>query len=94
MSCSTQKRLSRNYVGKDVSVLKEQFGNPSQIKTNGDTKILIFEEYKEIKPTVINQGKPTLDPIVSPGTTRRSRYYFTVKKGKIVTVDYEEDYSR
>ncbi len=94
ISCGTQRQLSKFYVGKTVAELNEKFGNPKTVLDQGDEKIYVFEQIKELKSTEISQGKLTLDPIVSPITQKTERYYFNVKDGKVVRAKMEEEYER
>ena len=49
---------------------------------------------KNLESTEVNQGKLTLDPMISPGVKKTERYFFTVEKGIIVRTKYEEEYER
>lgn len=94
ISCSIQKHLQKSYVGKSLSVLSEDFGNPKTILDRGDEKIYIFEKITELKSTEISQHKLTLDPMVSPRAKKTELFYFTVKDGKIIEAKLEEEYER
>ncbi len=93
-SCGVQKQLQKAYVGKPVSVLKEKFGYPKTILERNNGDVYVFEEVKNLKSTEINQGKLTLDPMVSPMVQKTMRYYFTVKDSIIVKAKMEEEYER
>ena len=54
----------------------------------------VYEIVKQLKSTTINQGKLTMDPMVSPMVEKTERYYFTVKEEKIIKVKLEEEYER
>ncbi len=93
-SCGTQRALQKAYYGKPMSVLSEKFGYPKTVFDRGDEKVYVYEIVKELRSTEINQGKLTLDPMISPGIEKTERYYFTVKDGKIVDTKLEEEYNR
>ncbi|MCF6333121.1 MAG: hypothetical protein L3J11_07540 [Draconibacterium sp.] len=94
VSCGTQKQLQKLFVGKPVSILNKEFGNPKTVIDRGGEKVYIFEKIKNLKSTEISQGKRTLDPMISPMTQKTERFYFTVKEGKIVKAKLEEEYER
>jgi hypothetical protein len=94
VSCSQQKKLQKTYVGKPQSVLSKEFGYPKTIIDRENEKVYVYEIVKEIKSTTINQGKLTLDPMVSPTVDKTQRYYFIVKDDMIVKVKLEEEYHR
>ena len=94
ISCSTQRQLRKAYVGKPVTILEKNFGEPKTIIDKKAEKIYIFEKTEELKSTEIGQGKLTLDPIITPKVTKTERYYFTVKNGNIVKTRFEEEYER
>lgn len=93
-SCSQQRSLQKKYVGKPQSVLSKEFGYPKTVFDRENEKIYVYEIVKELKSTTINQGKLTMDPMVSPVVEKTERYYFTVKKEKIIKVKKEEEYQR
>jgi hypothetical protein len=94
VSCSHQRALQKQYVGKPVSVLSEKYGYPKVVLDQKNEKIYVYEIVKELKSTTINQGKLSLDPIVSPSVEKTERYYFTVKNDIIVSAKIEEEYER
>ncbi len=94
VSCSQQRSLQKVFLGKTPSVLSEKFGNPKTVLDQGDEKVYVYEIVKELKSAEINQGKLTLDPMVSPMVEKTERYYFTVKNEKIIKVKMEEEYQR
>jgi hypothetical protein len=94
VSCSYQRALQKEYVGKTVSVLSEKYGYPKVILEQENGKIYVYEIVKELKSTTINQGKLSLDPMVSPSVQKTERYYFTVKNNIIVNAKIEEEYER
>ncbi len=93
-SCSVQRTLQKTYIGKPVSILSGDFGHPKTILDREKEKIYVYEIVKELKSSTINQGKLTLDPMVSPGVQKTERYYFTVKEEKITAVKVEDEYQR
>lgn len=93
-SCGVQKSLQKTYVGKPVSVLSENFGKPKTILERENEKVYVYEIVNQLKSTTINQGKLSLDPMVSPMVQKTERYYFTVKDEKIVKARLEEEYQR
>lgn len=94
ISCGTQRKLGKTYVGKPQSFVEEQFGKPKTIFDKGDTKVYVYEKSEQLRSTEIKQGKLTLDPIVTPGVKKTKRYLFTISEGKVVDVKLEEEYER
>jgi len=94
VSCSSQRSLQKTYVGKPESILSEKLGKPKTVLDRENEKVYVYEIVKELKSAEINQGKLTLDPMISPMVEKTERYYFTVKDGKIVKVKLEEEYVR
>lgn len=94
VSCSSQRKLQKAYIGKPQSILAEKFGKPKTVFDQGDEKVYVYETVTELKSTEISQAKLTLDPMVSPGVEKTERYYFTVKNERIVKVKLEEEYER
>ncbi|MCE4564654.1 hypothetical protein INQ51_10060 [Maribellus sp. CM-23] len=94
MACSQQKQLQRSYIGKSIAALTEELGKPQQIFDNESGKVYIFEKQEDLKGTEINQGKLTLDPIVTPKVQKTERLYVTVKDGVIVNIKQENEYER
>ena len=94
VSCSTQKKLQRIYVGYPTSKLVEEFGVPKTVIDKGEEEIYVFEKVSELKSTEISQGKLTLDPMVSPMVQKTEHFYFTVQNGKVIKVKLEEKYKR
>ena len=93
-SCGIQRKLNRRWSGKPVSELTGQFGEPVAITTSSGDSVYIFEQTERLHSTEIDQGKLTLDPIVTPKVTKTKRFYFNVKNGSVVKVRLEEEYSR
>ena len=94
VSCSTQRQLNKAFVGKPVSKIEAQFGDPKTVIEKEDEKIYIIEKTEELKSTEIGQGQLTLDPIVTPKVLKTERYYFTVKNGTVTKARFEENYER
>ncbi len=94
VSCSQQRTLQKTYVGKPQSVLSKEFGYPKTVFDGENEKIYVYEIVKELKSTTINQGKLTMDPMISPVVEKTERYYFTVRNEKIVKVKKEDEYQR
>lgn len=94
VSCGHQRALQKAYVGKPVSVLSEKYGYPKVILDQNNEKVYVYEIVKELKSATINQGKLSLDPMVSPSVQKTERYYFTVIDDKITKVKLEEEYNR
>ena len=94
VSCSPQRKLQKTYVGKPQSILTEKFGKPKTILDRDNEKVYVYEIVNELKSAEINQGKLTLDHIISPMVEKTERYYFTVKEEKIIKVKFEEEYNR
>lgn len=94
VSCGTQRKLQKAFIGERSSILKEQFGDPKTILDQGDEKVYVYEKIEELRSTEINQAQLTLDPIITPKVTKTERCYFYVKDGKIVKVKMDEEYER
>jgi len=94
LACGTPKKISKQYINKPVTFLKEAFGEPKTVIENVDRHVFIYEIEKELKSTEINQGKLTLDPIITPKVTKITRYYFTVKNDMVISSKFEEEYKR
>ena len=93
-SCGSQRHLQKSYVGKPLSILSKDFGNPKAVFNQGDEKVYVFEKITHLKSAEIAQGKLTLDPMITPMVEKTERFYFTVKEGKIVKAKLEEEYER
>jgi hypothetical protein len=93
-SCGVQRSLQKAYVGKPLSVLSEKFGKPKTILERENEKVYVYEIVKDLKSAQINQGKLSLDPMISPMVEKTERYYFTVKDEKIIKARLEEEYER
>ncbi len=94
VSCSTQRQLRKAFVGKPVSKIEANFGQPKTVIEKEGEKLYIFEKTEELQSTEIGQGQLTLDPIITPKVTKTEMYYFTVKNGTVTKARLEEDYKR
>lgn len=94
ISCSTQKQLQRDFVGEPVAELNKSFGVPKTIIDNAEGKIYVFEKEEKLRSTEIDQGKLTLDPIVTPKVVKTERFYFTIENGIVKDARVEEEYER
>jgi len=94
VSCSHQRNLRKAYVGKPVAVLSEKYGYPKVILDQKNEKVYVYEIVKELESTTINQGKLSLDPIVSPSVQKTERNYFTARNDIIVDAKIEEEYEQ
>lgn len=94
VSCGVQRSLQKVYVGKSPTILTEKFGKPKTILERENEKVYVYEIVKDLKSAQINQGKLSLDPMISPMVEKTERYYFTVKEDKIVKARLEEEYKR
>ncbi|HYQ56673.1 MAG TPA: hypothetical protein VEP89_04930 [Draconibacterium sp.] len=94
VSCGSQRKLQKTFVGKPLSSLESELGKPQTVfeKESGD--IYIFEKVEFLKSTEISQHKLTLDPIVTPKVKKTSRYTVTSVDGTIKKVELEEFYER
>ncbi len=94
VSCSGQRQLRKAYIGRPANVLEASFGEPAAVFEEEEGQLFIYEKTENLRSTEIQQGKLTLDPIVTPKVTKTERYYFTVKDGMIVKARFEEEYER
>ena len=92
--CSSHHKLHRTYVGNPQEMLERKFGYPKTILDQGDEKVYVYEIIKDLKSTEINQGRLSLDPIISPMVQKTERYYFYVKDSIITDVKLDEEYDR
>jgi ribonucleotide reductase beta subunit family protein with ferritin-like domain len=92
--CSSQHKLQNTYVGKRQKMLESKFGYPKTILDQGDEKVYVYEIIKDLKSTEINQGRLSLDPMISPMVQKTERYYFYVKDSIITNVKLDEEYDR
>ena len=53
-----------------------------------------FKKTEELESTKIDQGRISLDPMVTPSVIKTERYYFTVSDGKVINARIEEEYER
>lgn len=94
MACSSQKKLQRSYVGKSLTTLETEFGEPKTILDKEEGKVYVFEKTVELRSTEIKQAKLTLDPMITPKVTKTERYYATVKNGVVTAIELEKEYER
>jgi len=94
LACSPQRKLSRHYVGKNISEIQAELGEPKSILDHADEKVYVFEKTEELQGTEIHQAKLTLDPIVTPKVTKTERYYITVKNDMVTKIKLENEYER
>jgi len=93
-ACGTQKKLQRSYVGQPISKVEQDYGKAKTVIDRSEGKVYIFEQTEELKSTEISQAKLTLDPMVTPNVTKTERLYVTVKDGKVVKIEQENEYER
>lgn len=93
-SCGTQNQLKKAWMNQPEIKLQETFGSPTTVIDRNSDKIFIFEKTEELESTEINQGKLTLDPIITPKVLKTERYIFTIREGIIIRTNFEEEYER
>ncbi len=93
-SCGTQNQLNRAWMNQPETKLQESFGSPTRIIEGDNDKVFIFEKNEELRSTEINQGKLSLDPMISPKVLKTERYIFTIREGIIIKTNFEEEYER
>jgi hypothetical protein len=94
ISCSTQKKIQKSFIGEPISKLQDELGKPKTVLDHKEGKVYIFEKIEELRSTEISQGKLTLDPMVSPMVKKFERYYVTVQNEIITKIKFEEEYER
>lgn len=94
MACSPHKKLARHYIGKTLQEINRELGPSKTVFKKQDYDLYIFEKQKHLKATKIDQGKITLDKMVTPPVTKTERYYVTVKNDTIQAIRYEKVYNR
>jgi len=94
LACGTQKKLQRSYIGKTIAQVEQDFGKAKTVIERAEGKVYIFEQTEELNSTEISQAKLTLDPMVTPHVTKTERYYVTVKNGKVIKIEQENEYER
>jgi hypothetical protein len=92
--CGPQRKLQRSYVGKSLAEIKQDFGEPKTAFESDEGKVYIFEKQEDLKGTVINQGRLSLDPMVTPKVQKTERYYVTVVHEVVTKITVENDYER
>ena len=93
-SCGTQNQLKKTWMNQPELKLREAFGSPTTIIDRNSEKVFIFEKTEELESTEINQGKLTLDPVITPKVLKTERYIFTISEGIIIRTNFEENYER
>lgn len=93
-ACSMQRKLSRQYIGKDISEIEAELGQPKTVLDRDDGKVYVFEKTEELHSTEISQAKMTLDPMVTPKVLKTERYYITVVNDVVTKVEIENEYER
>lgn len=94
VGCSSQRKLQNTYIGQPQKNIESKFGYPKTIFDQGNEKVYVYEIVKDLKSTEINQGKLSLDPIISPKVQKTERYFFYVKDGLITDAKLEEEYEK
>jgi len=94
LACSAQRRLSREFIGKNISEIEAKLGQPKTVFERAEGKVYVFEKTEELHSTEINQAKLTLDPMVTPKVTKTERYYVTVKNDVVTKIERENEYER
>ncbi len=94
VSCGSQHKLQKTYIGKPLSAMEAEFGSATTVFNKESGDIYIFEKVEKLKSTEISQHKLTLDPMVTPQVTKKSRYTVTVVDEVITKVELEEEYER
>ena len=94
VSCGSQHRVQRAYIGKPQKSLESKFGYPKTILDQGAGKVYVYEIIKDLKSAEINQGRLSLDPMISPMVQKTEQYYFYVKDSVITNVKLEEEHER
>ena len=94
VSCGSQRKLQKTYVGKPLSAMVAEFGSAKTVFNKESGDIYIFEKIEMLKSTEISQHKLTLDPMITPQVKKTSRYTVTVIDDVITKVELEELYDR
>jgi len=94
ISCSTQRKLQKTYIGKPISAVESEFGKAKTVFEIENGKEYIFEKVEHLKSAEISQHKLTLDPMVTPQAIKTIRYFVTVVDGAITKINIEEEYER
>ncbi len=93
-ACSAQRKLSRQFIGKNISEIEAELGEAKTVFERGDEKVYVFEKTAELRSTEINQAKLTLDPMVTPKVIKTERYFVTVQNDRVTKIETENDYER
>ena len=96
-SCSIQSKLSRDYKGENIEVVKNHFSTLpfSQTPLDDGTTKFVFTKEERVASTPISQGDATLDPIQSHSAFKTEHYIFIVDKNNtVIRTEYDKDYKR
>jgi len=94
IACSAQRKLSHHFIGKNISELKTELGEPKTVFDRAEGKVYVFEKTEELRSTEVSQGKLTLDPMVTPKVVKTERYLVTVKDEVVTNIEIENEYER
>ncbi|MDX8341294.1 hypothetical protein SLH46_18990 [Draconibacterium sp. IB214405] len=94
VSCGSQQKLQKTYVGQPLSAIQAEFGPAKTVFNKESGDIYIFEKIEMLKSTEISQHKLTLDPMVTPRVQKTSHYTVTVVDNVITNVELEELYEK
>lgn len=96
VSCSVERKLTREYKGKSSEELMLQMGRPTRVeKVAGGRTVSIYEKSKFLKSAPINTGAFQYDKFESPKAIKTEVYrFFISNKGVIENVNYEVTYAR
>ncbi len=96
MACSPQKKLAKKYLGEGREVLVTALGEPQREERleNGNV-LMVYRKETVIKPTSVNTGRFTLDPMVSPGYLKVKESSFVLNpKGIVIETNFKEEIER
>ena len=95
-SCSIERKISKKYVGEDLSEVKKEFGTPqSTINLKNGQQLVVFERSKHLNAAKVNTQSFQYDEILSPAVEKKDRYLFYVnQKGEVTDFKYERIYER
>jgi len=96
VSCSTQHKLSRNFKGKNETIVISNLGEPTRIESrSGGKKVDIYEKRTLLGRAPINTGQFQYDRFDSPKATKIETYFFDISpSGFVEDVRYECVYER
>jgi hypothetical protein len=85
LGCSVQKKLVKNYKGKNEAFVISNLGKPQRIENmSGGKKIDIYEKRTMLARAPINTGQFQYDRFDSPKATKIETYYFDINSSGIV----------